>query len=217
MAKKFDVNLLPPAPDFSFEADLWAKGIRWIAGIDEAGRGALAGPVAASALVFPSDENLIDELRGVHDSKQLTLAQRDMWADRISGIAITYAVAFASPVEIDEFGIVPATQLAMMRAINLLNVEPEYLLIDYLKLPNCDIPQMQLVKGDARSLSIASASILAKTVRDKYMCYLDTIYPAYGFAINKGYGTFMHRDALSRVGCCSFHRKTFKGVLEKQT
>jgi len=214
MAKKFDISLLPPSPDFSFEIDIWADGIRWVAGIDEVGRGALAGPVVASALIFPPDACLLSELRGVHDSKQMTPTQRELWAVQITRVAFTFAVGFASPVEIDEIGIVPATQLAMLRAIKLLRVEPEYLLVDYLELPNCEIPQKQLIKGDARSLSIASASILAKTVRDQYMRYLDNIFPDYGFAANKGYGTFKHREALARLGYCSLHRKTFKGVQE---
>ncbi|MEA3441659.1 MAG: ribonuclease HII [Chloroflexota bacterium] len=211
MVKKFDVNLLPSAPDFSFEMELWESGLALVAGVDEAGRGALAGPVAAAALIFPSDPSLAAELHGVRDSKQMTPGQRDEWAQRLPEIALACGVAFASPGEIDELGIVPSTRLAMQRALDLLETAPEYLLIDYVELPERPIPQKALVKGDARSLSIAAASILAKTARDTCLRDLARVYPGYGFASNKGYGTEAHREALARLGPCKVHRRKFQG------
>lgn len=211
MVKKFDVNLLPSAPDFSFETELWENGFGLVAGIDEAGRGALAGPVAAAALVFPADPALVAELLGVRDSKQMTPRQREKWAQRLPEIALTCGVAFASPGEIDELGIVPVTRMAMQRALDLLESAPEYLLIDYVELHENPIPKKALVKGDARSLSIAAASILAKTARDACLRDLDRVYPGYGFASNKGYGTEAHREVLARLGPCKVHRRTFQG------
>ena len=211
MVKKFDINLLPSAPNFSFETELWENGFGLVAGIDEAGRGALAGPVAAAALVFPTDPAFVAELQGVRDSKQMTPRQREKWAQRLPEIALTCGVAFASPGEIDELGIVPATRMAMQRALDLLESTPEYLLIDYVELLENPIPQKALVKGDARSLSIAAASILAKTARDACQRDLDRVYPGYGFASNKGYGTEAHREALARLGPCKVHRRSFQG------
>jgi ribonuclease HII len=206
---KFDRNLIPPSPDFSFEAVLWAAGVHYVAGIDEAGRGALAGPVAAGAIVFPSDQALAIALSGVRDSKQMTSAERSAWASRLPGIALAQAVGFASAQEIDEFGIVPATRLAVERALGRLSVYPEHLLVDYLDLPKCELPQTALVKGDERSLSIAAASILAKTGRDEILRQLDREYPAYGFAAHKGYGTAAHRQAIQEFGFCEVHRRSF--------
>ena len=215
MPKKFDTRLLPPSPDFQFEGELWSSGIQHVAGVDEAGRGALAGPVAAAALVFPPEEGLIDRLQGVRDSKQMTPAQRQEWAQRLPEIALACGVGFASPAEIDEIGILPATRLAMTRAIDLLDLSPQHLLIDFVALPGSPIPQQPLVKGDARSLSIAAASILAKTARDTCMRDLEAVFPGYGFAANKGYGTAAHREALASLGPCPIHRRTFRGTGER--
>ena len=215
MAKKFDRSLIPPAPDFAFEGVQWARGLQYVAGVDEAGRGALAGPVAAAALIFPPDEDLIPGLQGVRDSKQMTPRAREDWAERLPGIALACGVGFASPGEIDDLGIVPATRLAMARALDNLSLSPQYLLIDYVELPEYEISQEPLVKGDARSMSISAASILAKTARDTCMRDLDAVYPGYGFIKNKGYGTVAHREALVRLGPCPIHRKTFKGVRER--
>jgi ribonuclease HII len=210
MPPKFDPRLLPPAPDFAFEIQLWGQGTRWVAGIDEAGRGALAGPVAAAALVFPPDESLIPALEGVRDSKQMTPAQRELWAGRLQAVALAWGVGFASPQEIDALGIVPATRLAVARALEQLSLAPEHLLVDYLPLPEIPIAQTPLVKGDQRSLSIAAASILAKTARDARLRLLEREYPGYGLARHKGYGTPAHLAALERLGPCSIHRLTFK-------
>ena len=207
--KKFDRSLLPPAPDLCFEMPLWAAGIRIVAGIDEAGRGALAGPVAAAALVLPVRADLCQTLNGVRDSKEMTPAERQFWAGQLRSLAQEYGVGFASHQEIDDLGIVYATHLAMQRALGLLAELPQHLLVDYLELPELHIPQTNLVKGDARSLSIAAASVLAKTARDEMMAQLDIQYPGYGFARHKGYGTEAHRQALALLGPCPIHRLSF--------
>lgn len=207
---KFDRRLLPPEPDFSFECALWQDGVQWIAGIDEAGRGALAGPVAVAALIFPADPNLALLLHGVRDSKQMTPAQRTAWANRLPGLALSSAVAYASAQEIDALGIAAATRLAAQRAIAGLMPAPQHLLIDFFRLPECSLPQTPLVKGDARSLSIAAASILAKTARDALLISLDQQYPGYGLASHKGYGTLAHRQALTRLGYSPIHRLSFQ-------
>lgn len=212
MPSRIDHSLLPESPDFSFEAVLWEQGIRYIAGIDEVGRGALAGPVAAAAVVLPAGAATAAAaaLIGIKDSKQLTAEQRVKWSASIRKIAVAWEVGLASNGEIDAMGIVPATQLAMRRAINRLRVRVEYILIDYIHLPEIAIPQESLVKGDERSISIASASIVAKVARDAILCDLDTRYPGYGFAQNKGYGTQVHRIALSEQGLSPVHRRCFQ-------
>jgi len=213
MVKKFDRSLLPPAPNFQFEIEYWEKGLRYIAGIDEAGRGALAGPVAAAAVIFPPNVKLADRLHGVRDSKLMRPAEREEWAHRLPALALTHAVGFASPDEIDALGIVPATRLAMQRSLEALQLVPHFLLIDYVSFSVGDIPQRTLVKGDERSLSIAAASILAKVARDAQMREMDADFPGYGFIRNKGYGTLEHRIALGKMGPSSIHRKSFNGVL----
>jgi len=210
MPRKFDRNLIPSQPDLRFERELWDAGARAVAGIDEAGRGALAGPVSAAALILPPGPGLRQALQGVRDSKQLTPARRAFWAERLRRLALGCAVGFASNVEIDELGIVPATRLAVRRALAALPLAPEHLLVDYLELPDCAIPQTSLVKGDARCLSIAGASILAKTARDQVLCQLDAEHPGYGFAGHKGYGTLAHRRALERLGPSPVHRRSFR-------
>ncbi len=207
---KFDSRLIPPAPDLQFEDALWTAGVQYVAGIDEAGRGALAGPVAAAAIIFPADRQLKDRLAGVRDSKQMTPAERRDWAGRLPAISLAQAIGFASALEIDEIGIVPATRLAVHRALAQLALTPEHLLIDYLQLPDCELPQTALVKGDQRSLSIAAASILAKTARDNLLCQLDREFPEYGFGIHKGYGTAAHRRAILALGHTDVHRRSFR-------
>ena len=209
MPVKFDRSLLPAAPDLSFETELWASGLSRLAGIDEAGRGALAGPVAAGAVILPSEPSLVETLLGVRDSKEMTPASREYWAGRLQGLAVACGVGFASAREIDELGILPATRLAVQRALEQLSVSPQHLLVDYLELPGCRIPQTALVKGDARSLSIAAASILAKTARDALLRQLDSQYPGYIFAAHKGYGTAAHLAAIQRLGPCPIHRLSF--------
>jgi ribonuclease HII len=209
MVKKFDRALLPVSPDLSFEQALWSQGIRFVAGVDEAGRGALAGPVAASAVVLPDRNDLTAQLSGVRDSKQMSPAQRVEWAERLRDIVLAWGVGFASAGEIDAFGIVPATRLAVQRALEQLYVKPQHLLLDFLELPEVALPQTPLVKGDQRSLSIAAASILAKTARDALLCGYERQYPGYGFASHKGYGTTAHRLAMQRLGLAPIHRRSF--------
>lgn len=212
MTRKFDPALIPPKPDLSFEQPLWAAGLRYIAGIDEAGRGPLAGPVCAAAVVLPADASLEQRLHGVRDSKQMPPRQRDYWAEILKSEAISYGVGFASSEEIDATGILPATKMAIERALVMLSVHPNHLLLDHLKLPGNTIPQTAITKGDARSLSIAAASILAKTSRDALMAEMDSLFPAYGFAQHKGYATASHLKALVAFGPCPIHRFSFAPI-----
>ena len=199
-------------PSTSFETDLWDEGILHIAGLDEAGRGALAGPVSVGAVILPNDKTLLSStLSGARDSKQLTPRKRESLAKPIMDVAIAWAVGFATAIEIDKQGIVRATRLAAIRALHQFTITPQYLLTDFrLELPHIDIPQTSIVKGDAHCLSIACASILAKTERDALMRELDSQYPGYGLGKHKGYGTQAHRSALKRLGPSDIHRKTFR-------
>jgi ribonuclease HII len=211
--QKFDLSLLPNRPDLQFENQLWSGGYKFVAGVDEAGRGALAGPVAAGAVVLPALEpNLYDCLVGVRDSKKMSAEDRDHWAAVIKEKAVTWAVGFASNLEIDRIGIVPATCLAASRALAKLSCLVEHVLVDYLTLPNNEFSQTPLIKGDARSLSIASAAILAKTARDAVLSKLDGEFPGYHFASNKGYATQAHRQAIQNLGPCDQHRFSFSPV-----
>jgi len=214
MPRKFDRSLLPKTPDFSFEANLWNQGYTFVAGIDEAGRGAIAGPVTAAALIFPPDPNLLARLRGVNDSKVLKPVDREKWAKRLREIALDWGVGFAEAAEIDQMGILAAVHLAARRALDKLEVKPEYLITDYLQIPDCLLPQLALVKGDARSMSVAASSILAKTSRDSLVCDYETQFPGYGFARHKGYGTAAHRKALANLGPAPVHRYSYKPVRE---
>jgi ribonuclease HII len=201
--------LKTPGPDLFFEKILWQAGVRAIAGIDEAGRGALAGPVAAAAVILPADENISLLLEGVRDSKQMTPTQRSYWCGQIKKWAITWGVGFASNEEIDLLGILPATHLAAVRALEALSKMPAHLILDYLFLRECALPQTSLVKGDQRSLSVAAASVLAKTTRDAFMVALNEQVPGYGFDRHKGYGTASHCAALENLGLSPVHRRTF--------
>jgi ribonuclease HII len=198
-------------PDTFFESKFWKSGLLHVAGLDEAGRGALAGPVAVGAVILPNKKPLLSRtLAGVRDSKQMTPLERESLAPRIKEVALTWSVGFASAEEIDSQGIVQATRLAALRALEGLSIFPQYLLTDFrLELPELDIPQTALVKGDAHCLSIAAASVLAKTARDQLMCELDSLYQGYGLEKHKGYGTGAHRSALERLGYSSIHRKSF--------
>ena len=209
MTKKIDPSLIPPSPNLSFEIAFWQANIRKIAGIDEAGRGALAGPVAAAAVILPPDPKVKQKLSGVDDSKRMSPAQRERWRICIQAEALAWGVGFSSPAEIDTYGIVPATRFAAQRALDKLHLSPDHLLLDYLQLPNNATPQTWLVKGDARSLSIAAASVLAKTVRDEHLRELDKKYPGYGLASHKGYGTKAHFTAIAELGPSPIHRMTF--------
>jgi ribonuclease HII len=200
-------------PDLSLEFELRAQGLQQIAGIDEAGRGALAGPVVAAAVILPLDRfGLLRELQSVNDSKQLSVAQRVDCECLIRSLANSIAIGKASVQEIDELGILAATRLAMCRAIEDLADPVDHLLIDYVKLPELPIPQTAVVRGDATALSIAAASIIAKQTRDRSMIELDRDFPGYGFASHKGYGTVQHRSMLAKLGPSQAHRRSFAPV-----
>ena len=199
-------------PDITFEQSLWSGGVKFIAGVDEAGRGAWAGPVSAGAVILPQRPDLAARLSGVRDSKLMTALQRARWAEKIRSLACAWGVGFSSSEEIDALGIVPATRLAMRRAIEQLAPVPQHLLVDAVRLPEIDLPQQALIKGDAHVLSIAAASVLAKTARDALMIELDDSYPGYSLARHKGYGTAIHRAAVEHLGPCPIHRRSFAPI-----
>ncbi len=199
-----------PHPSLKFEKKLWHH-YPHIAGLDEAGRGALAGPVTVGAVILPNISHLSQNLSLVRDSKQLTPLERDQLSPQIKEAALTFGIGFASASEIDQLGIVSATRLAALRAIEQLSIFPNYLLTDFrLELPELDTPQTALVKGDQKCLSIACASILAKTARDAFMQELEHQFPDYSLSQHKGYGTLAHRKAICRFGRSEIHRKTFE-------
>jgi ribonuclease HII len=193
-----------------FERLLRDQGLQVIAGVDEVGRGCLAGPVVAAAVVFPDGVSL----GGVRDSKTLSPHQRSSLDREIRRQALAVFVAQVSPVEIDRVNILQASLRAMAEAVDGLAVRPQALLIDGNQPIPHVLPQKTVVGGDGRSLSIAAASIVAKVFRDRLMERLHDQYPLYNFARHKGYATAEHRNALRRYGCCAIHRKTFKGVRE---
>lgn len=199
-------------PDLVLETAVFLQQhLLYIAGVDEAGRGALAGPVVAAAVILPLDDaNLLTTLAGVNDSKQLTARQREALFTRITQCALAYGIGQEEAAVIDEIGIMPATKRAMQQAIAQLRPKAEFLLIDgRIRLQNNPLPQQAVVRGDGKSLSIAAASILAKVTRDQLMTGLDQLYPVYGFAQHKGYGTAGHLSALTIHGPCPLHRHTF--------
>lgn len=211
---RLDPELLPETPDLSFETSLWHAGCAAVAGIDEAGRGALAGPVAAAAVILPKHSGLTSVLEGVRDSKQMTSLEREKGRLHIQEIALAWSVGMASHDEIDHYGLVSATRLAALRALSELPIRPDHLLLDYLLLEDFPSPQTSLIKGDCRSLSIAAASVLAKTARDALLCELDKHYPGYGFAQHKGYSTLGHKAVLAQLGPTPIHRQSFRPVSE---
>ena len=187
-----------------FETELYNNGINFIAGIDEVGRGPLVGPVVTAAVILPKD--FYDER--INDSKKLTEKKRELLYDIIMENAISVGIGISSEDVIDEINILNATKRAMLEAVNNLSVKPEHLLIDAVKL-NTDIPQTSIIKGDAKSESIAAASIIAKVTRDRMMVELDKMHPEYDFKHNKGYGTKKHIEAIRKYGIIKEHRKTF--------
>lgn len=198
-------------PTMELEESLWKEGYRFVAGIDEAGRGAWAGPVVAAAVILPpNNAGLAEHLAGVRDSKMLSAKQRETALERVLGCAVAWGVGMTPPAAIDRLGIVVATQRAMAEALRALSPRAEYLLIDYVRLPEVRLPQTSLPHGDGRILSIAAASILAKVSRDRVMIDLEERFPGYGFATHKGYGTQQHRNALSRLGPSASHRLSFR-------
>ena len=194
------------APDlWLYEHEAAREGFACVCGVDEAGRGPLAGPVCAAAVILPPDA-VID---GLNDSKKLTDKKRRALYDVITGQAVSYGIAFADEREIDEINILQATFLAMRRAFEQLSVQPDVALIDGNRAPGLSCCERTIVHGDALSASIAAASILAKVTRDRLMEDYDAQYPQYGFAVHKGYGTQRHYAALREFGACPIHRQTF--------
>jgi ribonuclease HII len=200
-------------PTLTYEMRLWAEGYGRIAGLDEAGRGAWAGPVVAAAVILPSsDPHLSTHLAGVRDSKLLTAAQRGTLLKTVLRHAVAWGVGVVAPAEIDAIGVVPATQKAMAFALQALAPPADYLLIDHLVLPDIPLPQKSLSHGDAHILSIAAASIVAKVSRDRLMVELELDWGGYGFAQHKGYGTARHQTALEALGPSPCHRLSFEPV-----
>ncbi len=198
-------------PTLLYESALYARGLCRIAGVDEAGRGPLAGPVAAGAVILPQGFCC----PGLNDSKLLSAAKREKLYDRLTGDgAVVWAVATAGCGEIDRFNILRATHLAMRRAVEALDPQPEYCLIDGLPLRAFPFPHNTLVKGDRLSLSIAAASIIAKVTRDRLMAEIDREFPEFGFAKHQGYGTKAHLEALRIHGPCCHHRRSFQPVAQ---
>jgi ribonuclease HII len=200
----------------ALESELWAAGYRAIAGVDEVGRGPWAGPVVAAAVILPSDPDTLAPLLGqVDDSKRLTPCQRERLFSAIQQLALAVGLGRVEAGEIDCIGIAAATRQAMTQALAAL--APDFVLLDFLTLPEFPLPQHGVPHGDALSLSIAAASIIAKVTRDRWMVEQEAIYPGYGFARHKGYGTAEHRAALVRLGPCALHRTSFAPVAALQT
>lgn len=199
-------------PGVTHEQELSESGYSWVVGLDEAGRGALAGPVFAGAVVLPSSQGLISDLLAlVRDSKQLTPAARDRAFELIVACSRYMGVGVASAAEVDEHGIARATRLAWERAIGPVP-DADFLLLDAFRLPESQLPQRPIIRGDAECLSIASASVVAKVTRDRHMREVDTTHSVYGFERNKGYGTPEHLRALHEHGPCRLHRRSFAPV-----
>lgn len=194
-----------------FEKEALAKGYKSVCGVDEAGRGPLAGPVCAAAVIL-LEGVIID---GVNDSKKLSEKKRESLFDVIREQALSYSIAYATVDEIEEINILNATMLAMRRAIDGLEIKADYAMIDGNKIPPIDIDAECIVKGDAKSMSIACASILAKVSRDRLLYKYAEEYPMYGFDKHKGYGTKVHREAILKYGPCPYHRKSFLKKLYK--
>lgn len=187
------------------ERALHDAGRSFIAGVDEVGRGPLAGPVVAAAVILPKDFSLL----GVNDSKKLSEKRREIIFEEIKEACISWAVGWQNHERVDEINILEATKEAMEEAIGKLSVRPDHLLIDAMQLRDMGMPQTSIAHGDARSVSIAAASIMAKVTRDRYMIEMAAKYPGYAFESNKGYGTKAHYEGLAALGPCPIHRKTF--------
>ncbi len=204
-------------PTLLYEMTLWQEGYRCVAGIDEAGRGALAGPVVAAAVIAPPFCALDGVWAAVRDSKQLTPARRTALAAIVREQALAWGVGAVSAAEIDATGIAPATRKAMALAVEMAAevARADYLLIDWVRLPELLLPQQSLIKADATIVSVAAASILAKVHRDGLLCAWDADFPAYGFAAHKGYGSAAHLAALAAHGPCALHRRTFAPLKQR--
>ena len=196
-------------PTLLQERQLWRDGFERLAGLDEAGRGALAGPVVAAAAILPLDCAQEGVWAAVQDSKLIAPPRREQLAEQIQAQVVDWKLGEASAAEIDAIGIAPATRLAMRRAVLALDPPPDHLLIDWVQLRTLDFPQRSFTRGDQRVVSIAAASILAKVHRDRLLCQLHEVYPEYGFAGHKGYGAQAHFAAIARLGPCPVHRRSF--------
>ena len=196
--------------NLNFERAARADGFRFIAGVDEVGRGCLAGAVVAAAVILDLEKPLPE---GLNDSKKLSTGRRNLITEELKETAIAYAIAQIEADEIDRINILQATKRAMLAAVEKLNPAADFLLIDAVQLRESALPQKAIIGGDAVCASIAAASVLAKVYRDNLMRDLDKIYPEYGFARHVGYGTKEHFEALKKHGACAIHRKSFKGVL----
>src|SRR5688500_960285 len=203
---------LPSVPTFDEEARLWAAGYRTVAGVDEAGRGALAGPVVAAAVVAPAMSRCEGVWAEVRDSKLLRPAARAALIEPIQQAALAWGVGIVDAAVIDEIGIAPATRQAMMQALAALCVRPDFLLIDWVKLPQVNVPQLCVAKADQHMASVAAASILAKVTRDCLLEVLDVRYPTYGFGSHKGYGSAHHLAMIAAHGPCMEHRHSFAPI-----
>lgn len=188
-----------------YENEKHLEGYRLVGGIDEAGRGPLAGPVFAACVILP--DNCV--INGINDSKKLSEKKRELLFDEIIEKAVAYSIASVDEKTIDEINILNATHLAMNKAVEEINPKPDYVLIDGNSIKNMTTPYETIVKGDSKSISIAAASILAKVARDRYITEISKNYPEYGFDKHKGYGTKAHTEALKKYGACEIHRKTF--------
>jgi len=198
---------------YEYEQQALNDGFKTVCGIDEAGRGPLAGPVFAAAVILPMD----CEIEGINDSKKLSEKKREQLFDIITQKAVAYSIATATEKEIDDINILKATFLAMNRAVDGLCVKPDIALIDGNQKPGLEIEQRTIIKGDSKSISIAAASILAKVSRDRYMLQLSQVYPQYHFEKHKGYGTKLHYEMLEQYGISEIHRRTFlKKLLERE-
>ena len=210
-----------PIDRFEFERALWQKNLARVAGVDEAGRGPLAGPVVAAAAILPSqwaESGLPRELDGLNDSKQLTETQREKFFHFIINCGeIHFAIAEIDAVQIDEINILQATHRAMNDALAKLNPQPQHALVDGRAVKTMRVPQTAIVKGDARSYSIAAASVLAKVTRNRLMLGFHAQFPEYGFAGHKGYGTAKHLAAIEKFGACPIHRKSFAPMKRKES
>lgn len=195
---------------FAYEKRAMSRGFTAIAGVDEAGRGALAGPVVAAAVILHPD----GDYAGIDDSKKLTSRQREMCFDKITSQAIAVGIGYGDSVLVDTINILQATLQAMTEAVHSLSVVPDFLLIDGISSPALNIPAQTIKKGDSASVSIASASIIAKVTRDRLMVVLGEKYPEYGFPVHKGYGSQAHLGSIAAYGPCPVHRMTFRGVRE---
>ncbi|MBQ8451400.1 MAG: ribonuclease HII [Clostridia bacterium] len=194
-----------------FEKQELANGKKFIAGVDEVGRGPLAGPVCVAAVIMPLD----DIIYGIDDSKKVSEKNREVLADEIKKRAIAYSIQMVDEQTIDKINILQATKLAMKKAIEGLSVKPDIVLVDAIDSLDVSVPIRGIIKGDAKSYSIGAASILAKVARDKLMIELDKEYPEYGFAKHKGYGTKQHIDAIKENGPCVYHRLSFLKFLDE--